>query len=187
VRPVFEDQQRSVNRCRVVGGNLQFVDGLVESRVRIDVRAEAHSQRLHEAGDLLLGEVERAVEAHVLDEMRQSALVFVFEDGTRIHDEANFGAPAGLAVRADVVAKAVRKRADRDERIDGNRLAERRTLNGCDRARLLCVGQGHGGGDRRDQKRQLDASAKRHKVIVVTIAQRPVVFLTNRPEIVTSG
>ena len=59
------------------------------------------------AGDVLLREVQRAVEAHVLDEMRQPALVVVFEHRAGVDDEPQFGAALRLRVRADVVAQAV--------------------------------------------------------------------------------
>ena len=96
MRPVFEDEQRPVDHRGIVGGDLQFVDGFIEARVGIHVRAEPHAERLHEAGDVLLGEVQRAVEAHMLDEVREPALIFVFEHGARVDDEPKLG--AGLAV-----------------------------------------------------------------------------------------
>ena len=73
-------------------GNLQLVDGLVEARVRVHVRAEPHAERLHEVGDVLLREVPGAVEGHVLDEVGEPALVVVFEDRARLDDEPKFGA-----------------------------------------------------------------------------------------------
>ena len=87
---------RSITR-RVVGGNLQLVDGLVEARVGVDVRAEAHAGRLQEGDDVLLREVPRAVEAHVLDEVREPALVVVFENRSGIDDEPELGATLAAA------------------------------------------------------------------------------------------
>ncbi len=120
VRPVLKDEQRRVDHRGIVGGNLQFVHGFIEARVCIDVRAKPHAERLHEAADFLPGEMQRTVEAHVL----------------------------GLPVRADVIAQAIRERADRDKRIDRNGLAERGVLNAGDDGRLLRAGEAHGHRDR---------------------------------------
>ena len=60
---------------------------------------------------VLLGKVQRAVEGHVLDEVRKAALVFVFEHRARIDDEPKLGAGLRLPVLADVVAEPVRQRA----------------------------------------------------------------------------
>jgi alkyl hydroperoxide reductase subunit AhpC len=57
VRPVLHDQQRSIDDERVVGRNLQLIDRLVEAGVCVDVRAEAHPNRLHEGDDVLFREV----------------------------------------------------------------------------------------------------------------------------------
>ena len=83
------------------------------------------------------GKVQRAVEAHMLDEVREPALIVVFEHGTRVDDEPKFGAGLRLLVRADVVAQTIRERADRDQRIDRNGLAERGLLNARRDGRLL--------------------------------------------------
>jgi hypothetical protein len=80
----------------------------------------------------------------VLDEMRKSALIFVFEHGTGVNDEPKFGAAPGLSVLSDVVAQAIRERADGDERIDWNRLTERGILNTGDGAWLLRARQAYG-------------------------------------------
>ena len=91
VRPVFEHQQRAVDRLGLVGRNLQHVHGLVEARVGVEVRAEAHPERLDERDDGLLREVLRAVERHVLDEVREPLLVVVLEDRSGLARRA--GAP----------------------------------------------------------------------------------------------
>ena len=97
----------------IAGGDLQLVHGLVEARVRVDVRTETHAERLHEAADVLPGKVQRAVEAHVLDKVREPALVFVFEHRPRVDDEPKLGAALGLPVLADVIAEPVRQACPR--------------------------------------------------------------------------
>ena len=91
VRPVLEDQQRPVDDARIVGGNLQLVDRLVEARIGVDVRSEAHPGRLEKRDDFLLREVTRAVEAHVLDEVREPALIVLFENRSCVDDEPELG------------------------------------------------------------------------------------------------
>ncbi len=126
--PVAEDEEGAIDDRAVVGRNLQQVDRLVEAGVRVDVGAEPHPRRLQERDDLLLREVARAVERHVLDEVREAALVVVLEHRAGVDGEAELGAPGRLGVVADVVAQAVRQRADRDPRIDRHRDGQRRRL-----------------------------------------------------------
>ena len=128
LREVFEDGERPIHDRRIAGRDLQLVHRLVEAGVRVHMRAEPHAERLHEVRDLLLRKMQRAVERHVLDEMRQPPLVFVFEHRTCLHHEPKLGARLRQSVLANVVAQAVRQRANRDQRIDRNRLVERRVL-----------------------------------------------------------
>ena len=110
---------------RLVGRHLQHVDRLVEARVRVQARPEPHADRLHERHDLLLREVLRAVERHVLDEVRQARLVVVFEDRAGVDDEPELGALLRLLVGPDVVLEAVLEGSDRDLRIGRDGRAER--------------------------------------------------------------
>ena len=60
-----------------------------------NVRAETHAERLHEASEVLPGKVQRAVEAHVLDEVREPALVVILKHGAGIDDEPKLGTALG--------------------------------------------------------------------------------------------
>ena len=176
MRPVFEDEQRPVNHRGRIRGDLQFVHGVVEGRVRVHVRAKSHPERLHERGDVAAGEMQCAVEAHMLDEVREPELVVVFKHGTRVHDQPELGAGLRQFVRADVVAQAVRERADLDQRIDRNRLAERRRLGGRGEGRLLRAGEAHRRGEGGDEKCQPDTGAKRHTIVSQNRATRICLF-----------
>src|SRR6186713_17441 len=88
------------------------------------MRAEPHAERLHETGDLLLGEMERAVEGHVLHEVRESALVFVFEHRTGLDGQPKLGARLRQPVLANVIPQAVRQCTYGNERIDRYGLTE---------------------------------------------------------------
>ena len=155
------------------GGNLQLVDRLVERGVRVHVRPEPHANRLHEGGDILLGEVAGAVEAHVLDEVREPPLVVIFEDRTGPDDEPQFGTALRLPVGADVVAQPVRQRADGDQRVDRNELVERDVLRGVG-DRLLGRGHTRGHGDQRGQECQVRARSNVHGIRVSCIGARSV-------------
>jgi hypothetical protein len=112
--------------------------------------------------------MQRAIEAHMLDEVCEPALIVVFENGARIDDEPKFGAGLRLLVRPDVVAQTIRERADRDERIDRHGLAERGLLNARRGGgpRRLRAGDAHRYRERRDANHQPCACTKRHASIV---------------------
>ena len=112
------------------------------------------------------GKVLRAVERHVLDEVRQPALVLVFEHRTGVDDEPQLGARLRLPVLADVVAQAVRQRAHRDQRIDRNGLVERRVLEVDGGGRLLGAGEADHRRHGKDRQQQANTGAQRHKGIV---------------------
>ena len=97
MRPVLEDRERLVDDARRVGRDRQDVDGLVEARVGVEVRAEPHADRLQVLDEIVLGEVRRAVERHVLDEVREPELVVGLEHRAGVHDEPQLGALLGLA------------------------------------------------------------------------------------------
>ena len=165
MREVLEDEQRAIDHGRVVGRDLQLVDRFVEAGVGVHVRAEPHAERLHEGADGIAGKVPRAVEGHVLDEVRHAALVFVLEHGAGLDGEPQLGARLRLPVLPDVVAEAVRERADRDQRVNRDDLVEPGGLDrGWDR-RLLGAGQAQGGGNRGDENQEPEASMNSHGVI----------------------
>ena len=159
-----------VDDGRAVGRNLQLVDRLVEAGVGVDVRAEAHAGRLQERDDVLLGKVARAVEGHVLDEVRQPALVVVFEHRSGVDHEPELGAVLRLLVGADVVAHAVRERADRDPRVDGNGGRQGRVVRPGHDGALARGGQASANGECRKHHDQRSAGAHGHGPMVPQVA-----------------
>jgi hypothetical protein len=117
VRPVLEDVEGAGDERGAVGGDLQLVDGLVEAGVGVEVGAESHADALEVIDDLLLLEVLRAVERHVLDEVGEPLLVVVLEHRAGVHRQAQLGPLLGAPVGADVVAEPVRQSADPHGRI----------------------------------------------------------------------
>ena len=112
--------------------------------------------------------MQRAVERHVLDEVREPALVFILEHRAGVDGQPELGTGLGQPVLADVVAEAVRERADRNQRIDRNDLVERGGANRFgDRRRrhLLRAGQAQRGNNGGDKKHKPDASVINHELI----------------------
>ena len=163
---VFEDGERPIHDRRIAGRDLQLVHRLVEAGMRVHMRAEPHAERLHEARDLLLRKMLRAIERHVLDEMRQPPLVFVFEHRTRLHHEPKLGPRLRQSILANVVAQAVRQRANRDQRIDRNGLVERRVLKVDGGGWLLGTGKADHRRQCKDRQQQANTSAQRHRGIL---------------------
>jgi hypothetical protein len=173
VRKVFEDGERPFNHRGIARGNLQLVDRFVEAGVRVDVCAEAHTQRLHEVRDVLLREMQRAVEGHVLDKVREPALILVFEHRPCFDDEPKLGARLRQLVLPDVIAQTVRQGAHRDQRVDRDNLGERGVLNADSNARLLGAGKADGRRNDKNWKEQPEAGANSHKGIVLQSDAEP--------------
>ena len=113
-----------------------------------------------------LGKCSVPLKAHVLDKVREPALVFVFEHRARIDDEPKLGARLRLSVLPDVVAEPVRERAYRNERIDRNGLVERGVPKVAGRSRLLSAGKADDRRHGEHGQQQTEAGAKSHAGIV---------------------
>ena len=133
VCPVLENRESLVDDARRVGRDRQDVDGLVEARVRVEVRAEPHADRLEILDQVVLREMLRAVERRVLDEVREAELRRRLEHRAGVDDEAQLGALLRSAVLTDVVPDAVRQRADRTLGSTGSRVERsgRGLADGC--------------------------------------------------------
>ena len=97
--------------------------------------------RFQVPNELLLGEVPGSIERHVLDEVRQTPLVVVFEDRPRVDDQPQLGSILRPLVGSDVVAQPVVQSADDHSRIEGQRGTVQRALSG----------SGRGGEDRQPE------------------------------------
>jgi hypothetical protein len=137
--PVLEDLERRVDDGRLVRRYTQHVHGLIEGRVRVEMRAKPHADPLDEVHELLLLEAARPVERHVLDEVREPALVIPLEHRAGVHGQPQLGALLGARVLTDVVAHAVRQPADHELRVDrksARGVGERRRNRGGSAPRL---------------------------------------------------
>jgi predicted esterase len=101
----------------------------------------------------------RAVEGHVLDEMRETALVVVLQHGSGVDDEPEFSPLPRLMMGAQVVPKPVGKLSDGDCRVWLQDLREFRGRSGrrawrlrwtWARGHLRPAGEPHTGPNRHD-------------------------------------
>ena len=108
VGPVVEDEQARVNYARALHGDVgDVVDGLVDRGVGIEVLAKLYTDGLEPVDERVAGEVLGAVEAHVLEEVGQTALVFVLEDRAYLLGDEEVGLTFGVLVVTDVVGQSV--------------------------------------------------------------------------------
>ena len=123
VGPVMEDPQAGVD-CARHGGHghvVYIIYGLVDAGIGIQVSTEFHTDALAVFHHAIAREMLRAVEAHVLQEMGQTALVLVFQDGAHFLGDVEIGLPLRLLIVPDVVGQSVVKLADAHLRIDRDR------------------------------------------------------------------
>ena len=136
VRPVLEDEQGLLEDLAAVGRHLQDERRVVERRECVQARPELHADRLHERRDLLAGKVLRAVEGHVLDDVRQPELIVLFEHRARVDHEAELGPLRGARVATDVVAQPVLQPPDGDAGVHRHPLGGGRQRRDRQRRRL---------------------------------------------------
>ena len=104
VGPVVEDIEARVDVGRVGGGDVvDIIDGLVDAGVGIEVGTELHADFLAELHHAVALEMLAAVEAHVLQEVGEAALVLLFEDGTHLLCDVKVDLVLGLLVVTDVI------------------------------------------------------------------------------------
>ena len=108
--PVVKDEEaRVLYGLRGNGHVRNVVDSLVNRGVGVEVYTEFHALALEPVDDALTGIVGCAVEAHVLEEVSQAALVLVFEDRTYFLSNIEISLTLGLLVMTDIVGKSVVK------------------------------------------------------------------------------
>ena len=138
---VGERRQPACHDVALVGRQVEHVDGLVEARVGVHVRAEPGAEALEVADELAGLEVGAAVERHVLDEVREPLLVVGFLERPRLHGQPQRYALFRAPVAPDEVLEPVRQRPrpDRRRRAAG-RPAGRSAAGGAAPAGPTCFG-----------------------------------------------
>ena len=106
--PVVHDKERRVHdSCAVRRYIRETIDGLVDRGIGIDVSAEIHTHGLEIIDDAFAREVLGAVEGHMLQKMRQTVLVILFEDSTHSLCDMELCALFGLFVMTDIIGQSV--------------------------------------------------------------------------------
>ena len=120
MRVVAEDHQARVHDGGALDGDVvEHVLGFLEARGGVHVPAEFGADGTEIVQDALVGEMRGAVEAHMLQEMRETVLVGGLLDGADVGGEVEFRPAFRELVVADVVGEPVVQMAHADRRIVG--------------------------------------------------------------------
>ena len=120
MRVVMHDEQAGVHH----GGAYQrdvveHVDGLLHSGRCVHVASEGCAYALQPVEYAFPGEVLGSVEAHVLEEVRETVLVGKLLKRAHMGGEIELGAVLGLVVVTDIIGQSVVKLADPGFRVAG--------------------------------------------------------------------
>ena len=107
-RPVAKDEQTGVKRCHSCGRHIaDTIHGLVYTGIGVEVATKLHTQAAAVFYQLIAAEVVRTVECHVLQEMGQAALVFVFLYTAHALGYIEIDPVLGIGVVAHIVSETV--------------------------------------------------------------------------------
>ena len=105
VSPVVEDPQAGIDGARNSNRHVvNVINGFVNRCVCIQVSAELYTDRFQILDQAVAREMLGAVEAHVLKEVCQTALVFVFEDRAHFLGDIEMSLVFRLFVVTDVIS-----------------------------------------------------------------------------------
>ena len=117
-RPLRQHRERKIQRLGIVKLEVQDVDGLVWTGEGVQVGAEVGAEVAQHLIELVLGEALRAVEQHVLQEVRGALSPIGILHPACVYDQVHDNGLAGRVVRPQVVGEAVRELADQHVRVD---------------------------------------------------------------------
>ena len=106
-RPILQDFESHRDELWLVARHRQDIGGLVEPGRGIEVGPEADPDRLEVLHQVVLGEMGRAIERHVLDKMCQATLILVLEDGAGPDHQPQLEPLLGVPVAANPVPEAI--------------------------------------------------------------------------------
>ncbi len=123
---VAQDAEALVDQRRVVARQIELVDRTVEAGLGIGVGAEGSPARWRKSIRSPGGQVGRALERHVLQEMGETALVVVLHQRAGLDQQAQADAARRRGIRQDGVAQAIGQPAPGDVRIVDEATVRRR-------------------------------------------------------------
>ncbi|MBA7662306.1 hypothetical protein ES703_70334 [subsurface metagenome] len=101
--PILKDLERLFQNSPVLGGYLEQVNGLIESRIGIEFRAVPHADGLQVINNLLFFKILSAVKGHVLHEMGQSLLVIILQHRSGINHQSQLSPVFRLKISVNIV------------------------------------------------------------------------------------
>ena len=113
---IAERVEAALQDAGPIDRHLQHVDGFVEAGLRIHVRTEPRAGRFQIRNQLTGLEARRPIERHVLEHVREAALIVGFVHRAGANDETQEGALLGTRVGTDEVDQAVGQRPGADRR-----------------------------------------------------------------------
>ena len=129
-RPVAQDQEGGVHQGGVARRQLQFIHRLPIGSMGIQIRAESRPVALQHPYDAVIRKMLRAVEGHMLQEMRQAPLAFFLVEGPRLHEKPVHRLAFRIGVLEDIIGEAVIQAAHPEGVPPGKRLLPRREQQG---------------------------------------------------------
>ena len=117
VAPVVQDEEAGVHDILVFGRHVaDVIHRFVHTGIGVQVGSELDAFAFAPGNDarvlVVTGEVLGAVEAHVLQEVRQAALLRFFLNGTHLLGDVEFHPMLGQGVVADIIGQSVFQLAD---------------------------------------------------------------------------
>ena len=129
VAPVVQDEQAGVDGSLARGYIINIVNSLFHRGKGVQLCAELHADALKILDEGAVGEVFGAVEAHVLQEVCQTALALFFLNGTHLLRDVEEGLVLRFLIVAEVVRQSVVETADAHFLIHGQRLHHHLSLH----------------------------------------------------------
>ena len=108
------DAQGRIDRLVIRARQFQLVEGLVKAGRGIGVGAEGQTQTLEDTQQLILGDVGRPVEGHVLHEVGQPQLVLILHQRAGIDAQAQGRLPGRGRIAHDRILHAIGKDTEAD-------------------------------------------------------------------------
>ena len=119
VCPVVKNEQAAVNVALGHGDVIDVIDRLIGGGVGVEVTTEFHADAFAILDESVTGEVVRAVEAHVFQEVSETALALFFLHAADLLRDVEAGEILGQRVVTDVVGKSVGQLTDAHILVNG--------------------------------------------------------------------
>ena len=119
-RCLAHQHQRSAQQRGIVARQVEHIGGLLEIGLGIGIGTEGQPFSLKQAHHFALGDIGRAVERHMFDEMGKAALIVRLVERTGGDLHAHGGSALGRRILADDIAHAIGQATEPVGGIDGN-------------------------------------------------------------------